>query len=85
VKEHNDQKEQGSSRVREVLVARADEAFVPDGWADRVLSGGRRAVGRRRLAATAAAVAAVAAIAVAVSLSGLSASDAQPPASSRPK
>ncbi|KUN25463.1 hypothetical protein AQJ23_16405 [Streptomyces antibioticus] len=85
MREQNDQKEQGSSRVREVLVARADEAFVPDGWADRVLGGGRRAVGRRRLAATAAAVAAVVAVVVAVSLSGLSASDAQPPASSRPK
>ncbi|MBD0838530.1 hypothetical protein [Streptomyces sp. TRM68416] len=82
--ERNEPREQGRGPVQEALAARADEASVPDGWADRVLLDGRRAVGRRRLLASAAAAAAVVAVAVAVPLSGLSASDAQPPASTRP-
>ncbi|WP_282700456.1 hypothetical protein [Streptomyces sp. CC219B] len=82
--ERNEPREHGHGPVRETLAARADEASVPDGWADRVLLDGRRAVGRRRLLASAAAAAAVVAVAVAVPLSGLSASDARPPASTRP-
>ncbi|MCM1973344.1 hypothetical protein [Streptomyces sp. G1] len=76
--ERSKEQEQGG-QVRELLATRADEVSLPDGWADRVLRDGKRAVGRRRLAATTAAVAAVAA--VGVLLSGLPGTGEQPPAS----